>query len=232
MTTHNRSIDTLAEALFAHHYLILPKSPGYKRSSRTKNIRTCKVAAELTDMPPKRTAHSGAGKPSFQVGPGSDASDDDKSMVILPPNKAETGVASAASSSTPTSAAQRKSQVVHKLPHFTRLPEKGADEESEDEELRWQRYKSGPTTPNIAESAQQLRRSLSVSGLAQLANNPDGGIKRKIWRPENEETKEPGDWERLAVHVFRGGFRAATVAFGLRGSVMLVFALIRLLRTR
>lgn len=97
---------------------------------------------------------------------------------------------------------------------------------------RWERYKSQPSTPNLADTAHQIRRSLSIAGLSQLASDQSGGIKHKLWRPANEEPREPDDWERLAVHVVRGGLRAGLTSFGLRGSVMLVFALIRLLRTR
>ncbi|PWN94424.1 hypothetical protein FA10DRAFT_291704 [Acaromyces ingoldii] len=108
------------------------------------------------------------------------------------------------------------------------------DDDGEEEEKR--RLRSGPQTPNISESAKQLRRSLSVQALQDLAHMPPGQLRKsvgqKIWRPQDEEARIPGDWERLAVHVFRGGMRGFNLAFMLRGSVMLVFALIRAIRTK
>ncbi len=179
------------------------------------------------------------GKPSFQVGNNSTDVSDAEGEQAKPAPAAAVPAPAGATAAPPA----RKTGA--SVPHFTSLksekrPRFGGDdaddeeddEEDADPETRWLRYRSGPTTPNIAETARELRRNLSVSGLAQLANGPDGGIKRKLWRPEGEPTKEPGDWERLAVHVARGGLRAATVSFGLRGTVMLVFALIKFIRTR
>lgn len=95
---------------------------------------------------------------------------------------------------------------------------------------------SDPQTPNLAESAQQLRRSLSVHGLHELANMPPGELRKsvgsKIWRPQDEQAKVPSDWERLAVHVLRGGLRSFNLAFMLRGSIMALFVLIRTLRSK
>jgi hypothetical protein len=57
-------------------------------------------------------------------------------------------------------------------------------------------------------------------------------VGNKVWRPHDEIAKLPGDWERLAVHVFRGGVRAWNLAYGLRATIMLVLALIKGLRSR
>lgn len=95
---------------------------------------------------------------------------------------------------------------------------------------------SGSSTPNISETAAHLRRSLSVSGLAELTHLPPGQLRKnvgnKIWRPQDEEARIPGDWERLMVHVVRAGIRAGTLAFGLRATVSLVFTLLKGLRTK
>lgn len=118
-----------------------------------------------------------------------------------------------------------------RLPKFTTIPDSAADSEEDD----WH-PNSGPQTPNIIESAQQLRRSLSVHGLHELANMPPNELRKsvgkKIWRPQDEEVRMPTDWERLAVHVVRGGIRGFNLAFMLRGSVMIVFALIKAIRTK
>lgn len=111
--------------------------------------------------------------------------------------------------------------------------------EDGDEEEEAQAFfvaKSAPQTPNISETAQQLRRSLSVHGLHQLSSMPPDQLRKsvssKVWRPHDEQAKLPGDWERLAVHVLRGGMRAFNAAFGLRGTLMLVLALIKGLQKR
>ncbi|KDN52300.1 hypothetical protein K437DRAFT_254283 [Tilletiaria anomala UBC 951] len=194
----------------------------------------------------RRTVSSGKDKPSFQLGGGDDQSDDDDrnpTVAISSGPSSTQALRTTESEKQPSipgfaAASQRsgfRKDPSLKLPAFTSLTSMRDDEEdgSEDEELRWERYKSQPSTPNIAETAQQLRRSLSIHGLHELASAPkNGGIKHKIWRPENDPVREPGDWERLAVHVIRGGIRAGLVSFGLRGTVMLMFALLKLLRSR
>ncbi len=110
-----------------------------------------------------------------------------------------------------------------------------SSDDSADEFARWQAT-SGPTTPNISETAAQLRRNLSVTGLQDLAHMPRSQIRKsvgnKVWRPQDEEARIPSDWERLAVHVVRGGLRAGNLAFALRATLMLVLELIKSLRTK
>ncbi|SNX82414.1 uncharacterized protein MEPE_01120 [Melanopsichium pennsylvanicum] len=124
-----------------------------------------------------------------------------------------------------------------RLPQMTKVNHDGgdSDEDSADEFARWQAA-SGPTTPNISETAAQLRRSLSVTGLQDLAHMPRSQIRKsvgnKVWRPQDEEARIPSDWERLAVHVARGGLRAGNLAFALRATLMLVLELIKSLRTK
>lgn len=109
-----------------------------------------------------------------------------------------------------------------------------ANEDSDDEAFF--AASSAPLTPNISEAASQLRRSLSVHGLHELSHMPPDQLRRsvgnKVWRPQNEALKLPGDWERLAVHVLRGGMRAFNLAFGLRATVMMLLELIKGLRKR
>lgn len=123
-----------------------------------------------------------------------------------------------------------------RLPAFTAVNPTKSNEEDDEEDEEHEQWADHPSTPNIAESAQQLRRSLSVHGLHELANMPPAQLRRsvgnKIWRPQDEVAKMPSDWERLAVHVVRGGLRSFNLAFMLRGSVMLVFTLIRALRSK
>lgn len=157
----------------------------------------------------------------------------------------------------------------------------GSDDEEHD---RWQAYLSGPPTPGLVQTAEHLRRSLSIHALQQLgaagarpvspsARAQDAGsgtsvgadsrprtpltgsapssppltpvrpvsltdaakglqraLTPKIWRPGDENPREPGDWERLFVHVVRGGLRAGLVSWGLRGTIFFVLALIGALR--
>ncbi|CEH17343.1 Uncharacterized conserved protein [Ceraceosorus bombacis] len=107
----------------------------------------------------------------------------------------------------------------------TDIPDSDSDEEGQE------RWKSGPTTPSIAETAAQLRRSLSVHGLHELAQNP-AQIRHKLWRPADDPAHVPHDYERVIVHSFRGGLRALLFAFGCRGTVMLLFALVKAFRTK
>ncbi|PWN52354.1 hypothetical protein IE53DRAFT_4089 [Violaceomyces palustris] len=121
-----------------------------------------------------------------------------------------------------------------RLSHFTKVTKDDSDDDS-DVEARWG-TPSGPTTPNIAETAQQLRRSLSVASLHDLANMPPSQIRKsvgnKVWRPQDEEARVPGDWERLVVHVVRGGIRAGNLAFSLRATLSLVLEIIKAIRTK
>lgn len=141
-----------------------------------------------------------------------------------------------------------------RLPHFTSITStkrsgpkspsagnQGDDEDSpssdEDEHAAfYAAASSAPQTPNISETAAQLRRSLSVHGLHQLSSMPPQQLRKsvgnKVWRPHDEQARLPGDWERLAVHVFRGGLRAFNLAYGLRATLMLVLAFIKGLRKR
>ena len=136
------------------------------------------------------------------------------------------------------SASQRRNAPGLRLPMFTKLNRDADDDtedDSEDDFARWQ-ASSGPATPNISETAAQLRRSLSVTGLQDLAHMPRSQIRKsvgnKVWRPQDEVARIPSDWERLVVHVVRGGLRAGNLAFALRATLMLVLELIKSLRTK
>ncbi|KAN0061441.1 hypothetical protein ACQY0O_006288 [Thecaphora frezii] len=142
----------------------------------------------------------------------------------------------AASSSTPP----KRRNLGMTLPRMTKVTHErsgsaGDDESDDDDFLRWQ-ANSGPATPNISETAAQLKRSLSVTGLQDLAQMPPAQFRKqvgsKVWRPQDEEARLPGDWERLLVHVVRGGLRAGNLAFALRATLMLVLELIKAIRTK
>lgn len=106
---------------------------------------------------------------------------------------------------------------------------------SDDELSAWRELQSGATTPNVSETLENLKRSLSFSTLHELSTKPTSEmrhqIQNKLWRPKDEEARIPNDWERLIVHVLRAGGRAFVLAYGLRGSMTFIFALIKLLRS-
>ena len=144
---------------------------------------------------------------------------------------------SATASASAGGAPLRRNAPAMRLPPMTKVKRDGDDSESDsaDEYARW-KASSGPTTPNLSETAAQLRRSLSVTGLQELAHTPRSQIRKsavnKVWRPQDEVARIPSDWERLAVHVVRGGLRAGNLAFALRATLMLVLELVKSLRTR
>ncbi|CAO1639222.1 unnamed protein product [Sympodiomycopsis kandeliae] len=143
------------------------------------------------------------------------------------------------SSQASASSAQGKRRAEMRLPPFTSMTParrtRDGQEDSDDDEAYFA-ASSAPMTPNISEAAQQLRRSLSVHGLHELSHMPPDQLRKsvsnKVWRPQDEALRLPGDWERLAVHVFRGGVRAFNLSFGLRATVMLLLELIKGLRKR
>lgn len=175
--------------------------------------------------------------PTFSI-PGGDGADEDNN--VAPSIHTKPGAS--------TQPAKRDPHL--RLPAFTSMTSLGTGKgtngnegdteynsgEDDDDPDAFYAADSTPQTPNISETAQQLRRSLSVHGLHQLSSMPPQEIRKsvsnKVWRPHDEEIKLPNDWERLSVHVFRGGLRAFNLAFGLRGTLMLVLALIKGLRKR
>lgn len=171
---------------------------------------------------------------SDHAGEGDDASKRRSSLGDANASQLDPGPLEADPSS--TSGGRRRDM---RLPPFTsmtpaRHPSGAGDDDSDDEAFF--AASSAPLTPNISEAASQLRRSLSVHGLHELSHMPPHQLRRsvgnKVWRPQDEALRLPGDWERLAVHVFRGGVRAFNLAFGLRATVMLLLELIKGLRKR
>ncbi|KAJ1032545.1 hypothetical protein NDA16_000568 [Ustilago loliicola] len=158
--------------------------------------------------------------------------------AITPEGHGGNGSEKPSTAATGGSGAQRRNQANLRLSQMTKVNRgdgDDSDEDSADEFARWA-ASSGPTTPNISETAAQLRRNLSVTGLQDLAHMPRSEIRRsvgnKVWRPQDEEARLPSDWERLVVHVVRGGLRAGNLAFALRASLMLVLELVKSLRTK
>lgn len=92
------------------------------------------------------------------------------------------------------------------------------------------------STPNLIEAMDHIKRSMSFKSFQELSARPSSEVRRriqkKLWRPQDDETKIPNDWERLMVHVIRGASRAFTLAYGIRSSIQFLFVLIKALRTR
>lgn len=121
--------------------------------------------------------------------------------------------------------------------HMEATNDAAGDDDDEDEEIAaWRNLASGPTTPNITETVESLKRTLSISGIQELVNRPPAEMRRsiqnKLWRPSNEKARMPHDWERLVVHVVRAGARAFVLAYGLRSLVSFLLALISSVRSR
>lgn len=110
-------------------------------------------------------------------------------------------------------------------------------EYSEDEELvAWQAYASGPSTPSFSEAAQNLKHSLSITGIQDFASRPSAEVRRsiqnKLWRPKDEESLIPSDWERLLLHVVRAGARAFALSYGIRSLLFFLLEIIKAVRAR
>ncbi|WFC99264.1 hypothetical protein MYAM1_002008 [Malassezia yamatoensis] len=114
--------------------------------------------------------------------------------------------------------------------------DEGSGNESDNELSAWQKLQSGASTPNLSETMENLKRSLSISALHEMSTKPSAEMRRniqnKLWRPKDEEMRIPTDWERLMVYVLRVGARTFVLSYGLRGSMSMLFALIKMLRSR
>lgn len=82
---------------------------------------------------------------------------------------------------------------------------------------------SPPRSPGQEETQVQATLAGAAKGL-QRALTP------KIWRPNDENPREPNDWERLFVHVVRSSLRAGLVGGGLRGTIFFLLAFMGALR--
>ncbi|KAJ9097633.1 hypothetical protein QFC21_004669 [Naganishia friedmannii] len=102
---------------------------------------------------------------------------------------------------------------------------------------------SDPGTPNISETANQIRRTLSLASVDsllkvaqdqetrdQFLDNVKEHGKRMVWRDERERRKLPGDAERALVLAVKRGLRSFILAFAVRAGVNLLLTLIRTLR--
>lgn len=107
------------------------------------------------------------------------------------------------------------------------------DDEDSSEEFE---LPSNSSTPNLSEAMENIKRSMSFTTFQQLSSKPPGEVRRqiqkKLWRPHDDETKIPNDWERLMVHVIRAASRAFTLAYGIRSSLEFLFVFIKVLRSR
>ncbi|WFD06394.1 hypothetical protein MVES1_001739 [Malassezia vespertilionis] len=95
---------------------------------------------------------------------------------------------------------------------------------------------SGLQTPNLSETMETLKRTLSFSGIQEMSGQSRAEVRRKIqnkvWRPKDEEARIPNDWERLLVHVVRAGARAFMLSYGLRSMMTFLLTLVKALRSR
>jgi len=127
---------------------------------------------------------------------------------------------------------------------------KGAEEDG-DEWIGdgWHGLRSDPGTPNISETAAQIRRTLSLASLSQLNStlstlsaDPStrlellttvtSSTKSLVWRGPREPRKLPSDAERALVLALRRAVRSGLLAWAVRSGVGLVLALVGAVRRR
>ncbi|WVQ73232.1 hypothetical protein IAR50_002798 [Cryptococcus sp. DSM 104548] len=103
--------------------------------------------------------------------------------------------------------------------------------------------KSDPGTPNFSETADQIRRTLSLASLDQLAILSASHTERTkliaevsragrelVWRDASERPLLPQDTERAALLALKRGLRSFILAFSVRSGVNVLLLLFRLLR--
>ncbi|WWD04851.1 hypothetical protein V865_002922 [Kwoniella europaea PYCC6329] len=103
---------------------------------------------------------------------------------------------------------------------------------------------SDPGTPNLSETADQIRRTLSLASLDSLlllSTNPSGerdkliaevskAGKDLVWRSQNEKKLLPRDPERAGILALKRGLRSFLLAFSVRAGINVLLALFRNLR--
>ncbi|TIB79214.1 hypothetical protein E3Q23_00374 [Wallemia mellicola] len=95
-----------------------------------------------------------------------------------------------------------------------------------------------PSTPNITEQAQQLKKTFSFDTLYKLSRDTKHRDKLQrevlssVWRPKNQKPRKPKDFERLLVYATRGSARTFVLTFGMRLTLNIILALVSLFKTR
>ncbi|ODO10135.1 hypothetical protein I350_02363 [Cryptococcus amylolentus CBS 6273] len=103
--------------------------------------------------------------------------------------------------------------------------------------------KTEPGTPNFSETADQIRRTLSLASLDQLAilstsheertrliTEVSRAGRKLVWRDASERPLLPQDTERAALLALKRGLRSFILAFSVRSGVNVLLLLFRLLR--
>ena len=107
---------------------------------------------------------------------------------------------------------------------------------AEDDLASWRTLAPDIMTPNLQETVDMFRRSMSFSILQEMSGRPPAEVRRsiqnKLWRPKDEEMRLPTDWERLLVYVVRAGGRAFMLSYGLRSVTSFLLTLIKVMRSR
>ncbi|WWC88699.1 uncharacterized protein L201_003612 [Kwoniella dendrophila CBS 6074] len=105
---------------------------------------------------------------------------------------------------------------------------------------------SDPGTPNLSETADQIRRTLSLASLDSLlllSTNPSGERdkliaevskvgKDLVWRQKDEKKLLPRDPERAGVLALKRGLRSFLLAFSVRAGINVLLTLFRNLRNK
>ncbi|TXT15872.1 hypothetical protein VHUM_00375 [Vanrija humicola] len=110
---------------------------------------------------------------------------------------------------------------------------------------RTEYYISEPGTPNLSETADQIRRTLSFASIDSLVLLSNDAQERQrvlaaaaqagrdlVWRAKDEKTLYPPDPERAVVLAARRGLRSFILAYSVRAGFNIVLLLFRALRKR
>ncbi|KAK8858599.1 hypothetical protein IAR55_002828 [Kwoniella newhampshirensis] len=105
--------------------------------------------------------------------------------------------------------------------------------------------RSEPGTPNLSETADQIRRTLSLASLdslvllsqqseerAKLLAEVSRASRELVWRDETEKKALPRDSERASILALKRGLRSFLLAFSVRAGVNVLLVLFRHIRRK
>ncbi|CAK9784219.1 unnamed protein product [Cutaneotrichosporon oleaginosum] len=102
---------------------------------------------------------------------------------------------------------------------------------------------SGPPTPNLSETADQIRRTISLASLdhllllrndqeerARVVSEISRAGRELVWRSKDEKRLYPDDAERSLILALKRGLRSFILAFSVRAGVNVLIVLFRVLK--
>ncbi|BEJ17573.1 hypothetical protein CspHIS471_0609740 [Cutaneotrichosporon sp. HIS471] len=102
---------------------------------------------------------------------------------------------------------------------------------------------SGPPTPNLSETADQIRRTISLASLdhllllrhdqeerARVVSELSRAGRGLVWRSQDDKQQYPDDAERSLILALKRGLRSFILAFSVRAGVNVLIVLFRILK--